>query len=85
LDGFCERRLCEEIILRAVDDFRAASLAGLIDKRGRPVKVLTARQVEMCDSLSWFFFGGGIELLMDFAEIKLPAEKIRRKIIERNR
>jgi hypothetical protein len=38
----------------------------------------------MCESLGWFFFGGGIELMLDFAEFKIPAEKIRRKIIERN-
>ena len=85
MGGYCERVLCEEIILRAVGDFRAALLAGLIDERGRPTRALTARQNEVCQSLHWFFFQGGLELLLDIAEFKIPPEKIRRKICERKR
>ena len=75
--------LLAAVIERAVDDRRSAALRGLIDGGGKrlPLKlnqIVRVEQVEECEFLHEFFYRGGLEFVLDVADLNIPAEKIRR-------
>ena len=75
--------LLAAVIERAVDDRRSAASRGLIDSNARRVpvkwnKTIRAEQVEECEFLHEFFYNGGLELVLDIADLNIPAERIRR-------
>lgn len=84
METFGSRRMCEEIVLQAMHDFDTAYTQGWIDLDARPRRELMARQAEVVESLNWFFYRGGIEIILEFAEFDVSATAIRRKIRERN-
>lgn len=84
MDTFGSRRLFEEIVLQALHDFDTAYSQGWIDTEGRVTGNLTARQLEVVESLNWFFYGGGLEIVLESAEFGISATAIRRKLSERN-
>ena len=77
------RTLLAAVIERAVLDRRSAVARRLIDKEAKrvPVKwnqIVRAEQVEECEFLHEFFYKGGLELVLDIADLNISADKIRR-------
>ena len=46
------------------------------------MRVLKAREVEIVESLHWYFHCGGLEMHLEFAGFDIPTPAIRRKICE---
>jgi len=75
--------LLAAVIERAVDDRRSAASRGLIDSKARRVpfkwdKIIRAEQIEECEYLHEFFYNGGLEHVLDIADLNISADKIRR-------
>lgn len=76
------KKLLAAVIEQAVFDRRLAAARGLLDARCLPVRELTAKQLEICVGLKYFFEGGGLEIVAREAGFNLPIKKIKEKANE---
>lgn len=80
--GYDSRELLEAVIEQAVHDRRTAVTRGLVDARGRllPCTPVGIRDRHgMTYALESFFYGGGLEVVLEELGYKIDPELIRRK------
>jgi len=82
VDSHGLKKLLAAIIEQAVTDRRQAAARGLLDADTLPVRELTAKQLDICVSLKYFFEDGGLELVAREAGFNLPIKKIKEKANE---
>ena len=82
MDEWGARRLLATVIEKAVSDRRQAITQNLINERASPSRRLTTVQAEKEMYLEFFFYKGGLEIVLDVAGIEIPPKKIKEKSCE---
>jgi len=81
MDDHGSRVLLLAVIEQAVRDRRKAVTRGLVDERANlpPRGSGDKKDFGMTSSLHFFFYGGGMEIIIEAAAFKLNAKQIRRQ------